>query len=44
MTAFDMPIEEFRAVIPSVEINDIIKKPFTIGELATWIGYILIAK
>jgi len=30
MTAFDMPIEEFRAVIPSVEINDIIKKPFTI--------------
>jgi DNA-binding response OmpR family regulator len=30
MTAFDMPIEEFRAVIPSIEINDIIKKPFTI--------------
>ena len=44
MTAFDMPIEEFRAVIPSVEINDVIKKPFTIGELAIWIEHILIAK
>lgn len=44
MTAFDMPIEEFRAVIPSVEINDVIKKPFTIGELAAWIEHILIAK
>jgi DNA-binding response OmpR family regulator len=41
MTAFDMPIEEFRSVIPSVEINDIIKKPFTIGDLATRIKYIL---
>jgi DNA-binding response OmpR family regulator len=44
MTAFDMPIEEFRAVIPSIEINDIIKKPFTIGDLATRIKYILIDK
>ena len=33
MTAFDMPIEEFRAVIPSVEINDIIKKPFIVDDL-----------
>jgi DNA-binding response OmpR family regulator len=41
MTAFDMAIEEFKAVIPSVEINDIIKKPFTIGDLATRIKYIL---
>jgi DNA-binding response OmpR family regulator len=41
MTAFDMPIEEFRAVIPSVEINDIIEKPFTIDDLATRIKYIL---
>jgi two-component system response regulator ChvI len=41
MTAFDMRIEEFRAVIPSVEINDLIKKPFTIGDLATRIKHIL---
>jgi len=41
MTAFDMPIEEFRAVIPTVEINDIIEKPFTIDDLATRIMYIL---
>jgi|SRR5919108_2318357 two-component system response regulator ChvI len=41
MTAFDIPMDEFRAVVPSVEINDIIKKPFTIGGLATQIKYIL---
>jgi DNA-binding response OmpR family regulator len=43
MTAFDIPIEEFRAVVPSVELNDIIKKPFNISDLATRIRYILIS-
>lgn len=43
MTAFDIPIEEFRAVVPSVELNDIIKKPFSISDLATRIRYILIS-
>jgi len=43
MTDFDIPMDDFRAVIPSVEINDIIKKPFTIGDLATRIKYILIS-
>jgi DNA-binding response OmpR family regulator len=43
MTAFDIPIEEFRAVVPSVELDDIIKKPFSISDLATRIRYILIS-
>jgi hypothetical protein len=43
MTAFDIPIEEFRAVVPSVDLNDIIKKPLSISDLATRIRYILIS-
>src|SRR5918912_1405738 len=35
MTAFEIPMDEFRAVVPSVEPNDIIKKPFSITDLAT---------
>jgi DNA-binding response OmpR family regulator len=43
MTAFDIAIEEFKAVVPSVELNDVIKKPFSISDLATRIRYILIS-
>jgi DNA-binding response OmpR family regulator len=43
MTAFEIPMDEFRAVVPSVEPNDIIKKPFSITDLATRIRYILIS-
>jgi DNA-binding response OmpR family regulator len=43
MTAFDIPMEEFRAVVPSVELNDIVKKPISISDLATRIRYVLIS-
>jgi DNA-binding response OmpR family regulator len=43
MTAFNIPIEEFRAVVPSIELNDIIQKPFSITDLATRIMYILLS-
>lgn len=43
MTAFDIPLEEFRAILPSVELSDIIKKPFSISDLVTRIRYILIS-
>ncbi|HEY6883376.1 MAG TPA: response regulator [Nitrososphaeraceae archaeon] len=43
MTAFDIAVEEFKAVVPSVELNDVIKKPFSISDLATRIRYILIS-
>ena len=43
MTAFDIPLEEFRAILPSVELSDMIKKPFSISDLATRIRYILIS-
>ena len=44
MTAsFDIPIEESRAVVPSIEPNDIIQKPFSITDLATRIMYILLS-
>jgi hypothetical protein len=33
-TAFDTPLQEFREIIPAIEINDIIKKLFNIGDLA----------
>jgi len=39
MTAFDIQFEEFRDIIPAIEINDIIKKPFHIDDLATQIRY-----
>lgn len=39
MTAFDIQLEEFRDIIPAVEINDIIKKPFDIDDLATQIKH-----
>jgi DNA-binding response OmpR family regulator len=34
MTAFDLPLQELRDIIPAIEINDIIKKPFNIDDLA----------
>jgi DNA-binding response OmpR family regulator len=44
MTAsFDIPIEESRAVVPSIEPNNIIQKPFSITDLATRIRYILLS-
>jgi DNA-binding response OmpR family regulator len=43
MTDFDIPMDDFRAVVPSVELNDIIKKPFSITDLATRIEHILIS-
>ena len=43
MTAFDIPLGEFRGILPSVELSDIIKKPFSISDLATRIRYILIS-
>jgi DNA-binding NtrC family response regulator len=39
MTAFDIQLEEFRDIIPAIEINDIIKKPFDIDNLATQIRH-----
>ena len=39
MTAFDIQLEEFRDIIPAIEINDIIKKPFDIDDLATQIRH-----
>ena len=43
MTAFNIPMEEFRAILPSVELNDIIQKPFSLTDLATRIIYILLS-
>jgi DNA-binding response OmpR family regulator len=43
MTAFNIPMEEFRAVVPSIEPSDIIQKPFSITDLATRIMYILLS-
>jgi DNA-binding response OmpR family regulator len=39
MTAFDIQLEEFRDIIPTIEINDIIKKPFDIDDLAAQIKH-----
>ena len=39
MTAFDIQLEEFREIMPATEINDIIKKPFDIDDLATQIRH-----
>ena len=39
MTAFDIQLEEFRDIIPAIEISDIIKKPFDIDDLATQIRH-----
>ena len=44
MTAsFDIPMEEFRGVVPSIEPDYIIQKPFSITDLATRIMYILLS-
>jgi DNA-binding response OmpR family regulator len=44
MTAsFDIPIEESKAVVPSIEPNNLIQKPFSITDLATRIMYILLS-
>jgi hypothetical protein len=32
MTAFDIQLEEFRDIIPAININDIIKKPYLIKQ------------
>jgi len=39
MTAFDKQLEEFRDILPAIEINDIIKKPLDIDDLATQIRH-----
>jgi len=39
MTAFDVALEEFREIIPAIEINDIIKKPFNIDDLGMQIKH-----
>jgi two-component system OmpR family response regulator len=39
MTAVDMQFEEFRDIIPAIDINDIINKPFNIDDLAKQIRY-----
>jgi DNA-binding response OmpR family regulator len=39
MTAFDLPLQELRDIIPAIEINDIIKKPFNIDDLAMQIKH-----
>jgi DNA-binding response OmpR family regulator len=39
MTAYDMQLEELRAIIPEAEIDDIIKKPFEIDYLVMQIKY-----
>jgi DNA-binding response OmpR family regulator len=39
MTAFDIQLEEFRDIVPTIEINDIIKKPFDIDDLAAQIKH-----
>ena len=33
MTAFEIQLEEFRDIVPGLEIDDIIKKPFIIDDL-----------
>jgi len=39
MTAFDIQLAEFRDVVPTIEVNDIIKKPFMIDDLVMQIKY-----
>jgi len=39
MTAFDIGLQEFREIIPAIEINDIIKKPFKIDDLGMQIKH-----
>jgi CheY-like chemotaxis protein len=39
ITAFDIQLEEFRDIIPAININDIIKKPFDIDDLAKQIKH-----
>jgi DNA-binding response OmpR family regulator len=39
MTAFEIQLEEFRDIVPGVEIDDIIKKPFIIDDLVMQIKH-----
>lgn len=39
MTAFELQLEEFRDVVPGVEIDDIIKKPFIVDDLVMQIKH-----
>jgi len=41
MTAFDIRLEEFRDIVPGVEIDDIIEKPFIVDDLAKQIKHSL---
>src|SRR5206468_5364788 len=41
MTAFEIQIEEFRDIVPGLEIDDIIKKPFIIDDLVMQIKHVL---
>ena len=39
MTAFEIQLEEFRDIVPGVEIDDIIKKPFIVDDLVMQIKH-----
>src|SRR5436305_3201703 len=39
MTAFEIQIEEFRDIVPGLEIDDIIKKPFIVDDLVMQIKH-----
>ena len=39
MTAFEIQSEEFRDIVPGVEIDDIIKKPFIVDDLVMQIKH-----
>jgi CheY-like chemotaxis protein len=39
MTAFEIPLEEFRDIVPGAEIDDIIKKPFIVDDLVMQIKH-----
>ena len=41
MTAFEIQLEEFRDIVPGLEIDDIIKKPFIIDDLVMQIKHSL---
>lgn len=39
MTAYDIQLDELKDIVPAVEIDEIIKKPFDIGDLVMQIKY-----
>ena len=39
MTAFEIQLEEFRDIVPGLEIDDIIKKPFIVDDLVMQIKH-----